>query len=202
VSDNRIHHNFYEISLENYWNSPLKKIINRFELFLHSYMRELVTLSIEDWVNFIQSFTQPNIAKGERWNVNKEPLINIHIITSDSKVKEKKGKKDKKKEEEKAAEGDKIRIVFSPSLEEVHTFLMSAFDKVIESTNSISYLESELMPFLKDGGEPKEGDQPEDHMPAPAPVLNDEKEIFIKRGANFRLTDQFPLIANNIKRIQ
>ena len=35
-------HNFYESNLEEYNKSDLKKIIQRFELLLHSYMREFV----------------------------------------------------------------------------------------------------------------------------------------------------------------
>jgi hypothetical protein len=49
-------------------------------------MRDLVKLSVEDWVNFIQSFTQPNELKGEHWDVTKESLINIHIIINDPKA--------------------------------------------------------------------------------------------------------------------
>jgi len=88
--------------------------------------------------------------------------------------------------------------VFSPSLDEVHQFLMSAFDKVIESTNSIFYLESELMPFLKDEGDVKEGEHKDDKVPAPAPFSDEGKDIFIKWGANFKLTKEFPLIKEGI----
>ena len=80
---------------------------------------------------------------------------------------------------------------------------MNAFDKIIEATNSICYLESELMPFLKDGTEAKYDEANDKSAPPPAPAGTEEtRDIYIKRGANFKLTKDFPLIADGIKRIQ
>lgn len=60
----RKNHNFFEANALSYENSPLKRIIARFEYILNTYLREFVRLSINDWVEFIRSFTIPNYAKG------------------------------------------------------------------------------------------------------------------------------------------
>lgn len=65
----RKNHNFFEDNAGNFENSPLKRIISRFEYILNTYLREFVRLSIEDWVGFIRSFTVPNYEKGELWKV-------------------------------------------------------------------------------------------------------------------------------------
>lgn len=65
----RKNHNFFEASSQTYENSPLKRIISRFEYILNTYLREFVRLSINDWVDFIRSFTVPLYDKGELWKV-------------------------------------------------------------------------------------------------------------------------------------
>jgi hypothetical protein len=47
----------------------LKRIISRFEYILNTYLREFVRLSINDWVDFIRSFTVPDYDKGQLWKV-------------------------------------------------------------------------------------------------------------------------------------
>lgn len=65
----RKNHNFFEDNQTNFENSPLKRIISRFEYILNTYLREFVKLSIDDWVGFIRSFTVPDYLKGELWKV-------------------------------------------------------------------------------------------------------------------------------------
>jgi len=104
-------------------------------------MREFVWLSVEDWVWFIESFTQPNREKGELWEVTKEPLVILSVEVlenkkSKDKTKDKKSKKDAKKEKEKE-EDEPAQIIFKPSLDDVLTFFKSAFTMIIDSTNQI-----------------------------------------------------------------
>lgn len=125
----RKNHNFFEGNEDSYENSPLKRIITRFEYILNSYLREFVQLSINDWVEFVKSFTNPNLNNDELWPCNETPLIIFHlsIKKKDKKKKDKKekkkGDKEKKDEaEEKEAEeedpDDQNRVVYKPSIEE------------------------------------------------------------------------------------
>ena len=122
-------HNFFEGNEDAYENSPLKRIITRFEYILNTYLREFVQLSINDWVEFVKSFTNPNLNNDELWPCNETPLIifQLSIKRKDKKKKDKKekkkGDKDKKDEaEEKEAEeedpDDQNRVVYKPSIEE------------------------------------------------------------------------------------
>jgi hypothetical protein len=57
---------------------------------LNTYLREFVQNSINDWVEFVRSFTVPNYAEGELWKRSTAPFIIINL----EKVKsEKKGSK-------------------------------------------------------------------------------------------------------------
>jgi len=125
----RKNHNFFEGNEDAYENSPLKRIITRFEYILNTYLREFVQLSINDWVEFVKSFTNPNLNNDELWPCNETPLIIFHlsIKKKDKKKKDKKekkkGDKEKKDEaEEKEAEeedpDDQNRVVYKPSIEE------------------------------------------------------------------------------------
>lgn len=83
-------HHFYEASMENYKESELKRIVTRFELLLHTYLREFVKQSIDDWVGFIKSFTKPDYDKGELWKLSTSQMIVIHL--SIHKKEKRKGK--------------------------------------------------------------------------------------------------------------
>ena len=60
----RKNHNFFAADAYAYEQSPLKRIIARFEYILNTYLREFVRLSITDWVEFIKSFTVPKYDLG------------------------------------------------------------------------------------------------------------------------------------------
>jgi hypothetical protein len=62
---------------------------------LNTYLREFVRLSIDDWVNFIRSFTIPVYDRGELWKVQNTPLM---VINLSFQMKDKKKKEDKKKD--------------------------------------------------------------------------------------------------------
>lgn len=84
-------HHFYEADMEVYKESELKRIVTRFELLLHTYLREFVKQSIDDWVEFIRSFTKPHYEGGELWKLSTDQMIVIHLSIHTSKRK-KKGK--------------------------------------------------------------------------------------------------------------
>ena len=63
----RKNHNFFEANATAYEQSPLKRIISRFEYILNTYLREFVKVSIDDWVQFIKSFTRPKYEVGQLW---------------------------------------------------------------------------------------------------------------------------------------
>lgn len=149
--------NFYEESNEVYEMSALKKIISRFEFILNTYLREFVDLSIKEWVNFIKLFTNPNLSQDELWKVNTHPFIIIHLSVKKKEKKKKEKKKPKKDEttaaaeedKEESDEDDKNRVIYSPSLEDCQSHMLSAMDMVIDASNSVNSLEADLMPFLK-----------------------------------------------------
>lgn len=161
----RKNHNFFEGSNDAYESSALKRIITRFEYILNTYLREFVHISIYDWVSFIRHFTNPNLNNDELWRVNDTPCIVIHFsIKKKEKKKEKAGKKKDKKDkgkdgeeappadEEEGKESDddeKNRIIYKPSIQECHDFVLNGMNMIIESTNSVNSLESDLMPFLQ-----------------------------------------------------
>lgn len=159
----RTNHNFFENDRDAYERSPLKRIITRFEYILNTYLREFVKLSIEDWVGFIRNFTNPNLNNDELWKCNDKPCIIIHFSIKrpekrkkgDKKAKEDKGKEASAQgqdEENADAEADeydgKKRIIYKPSIEECREFILSSMDMIINSTNRVSMLEADLMPFL------------------------------------------------------
>ena len=85
-------HHFYESDMDMYKESELNRIVTRFELLLNSYLREFVKQSIDDWVEFIRSFTIPNYDKGELWKISNHQMIIVHLNIHQGK-KKKKGKK-------------------------------------------------------------------------------------------------------------
>lgn len=136
-------HNFFEADNNAYENSPLKRIISRFEYILNSYLRDFVHLSINDFVDFIKNFTIPKEVKNELWKVESSPFIIIHLSilkkakkSKDNKKKEKKTKEDEKEEEEAPEnEDDKNRVIYKPSLDECKEFILNSMNMIISSTN-------------------------------------------------------------------
>ena len=154
----RKNHNFFEANAATYENSPLKRIIARFEYILNTYLREFVRLSITDWVEFIRSFTIPSLEKNELWKVQPTPLLVIHLgfqmkSKKEDKKKAKKGAKGQKgapgaDETDQNPEDDQNRIHFQPRIEKCAEFLKSAITMIVHSTNKVCNLEDDLMPFL------------------------------------------------------
>ena len=64
------------------------------------------------------------------------------------KKKDAKVDKKKKKDDELTAAAETNKIAFSPDLEKCANFLTFSLDMITESTNKVSNLEDDLMPFL------------------------------------------------------
>lgn len=154
----RKNHNFFEDNASAYEASPLKHIISRFEYILNTYLREFVRVSIEDWVAFMKSFTFPKYNKGELWKISTTPMIVIHLnfqmAEKDDKKKKSKVIKKKEGEGEKEDEEDENKINFFPKLEKCEKFFNTALSMIVASTNKVSNLEDDLMPFLKKEKQP------------------------------------------------
>jgi hypothetical protein len=60
-------HNFFEENESQYEQAHLKRIVMRFEFILNSFLRSFVKNSIDDWINFVRSFTNPKYHLGELW---------------------------------------------------------------------------------------------------------------------------------------
>jgi len=93
-------------------------------------------------VNFIKHYTAPNVDAGELHKVTETPLVTIHLSI-------------KKKDKKVRLEGQEVdtdnmnRVVFKPSLDECRDFVLNGVDMIIQSTNNMSKLESDLVPFLQ-----------------------------------------------------
>jgi hypothetical protein len=72
-------HNFFEENADLYTESHLKRIVMRFEFILNSYLRNFVKNSIDDWINFLRSFTVPKYEKGELWQRSVTPLLIVNL---------------------------------------------------------------------------------------------------------------------------
>ena len=86
---------------------------------LNTYLREFVKESINDWVDFIKSFTLPKYDDGELWKRSSTPMMIINLG----------GKKTKGKKTS--------AIQFTPSLDECSKFMTSALQKIQDSTNAV-----------------------------------------------------------------
>ena len=98
---------------------------------LNTYLRDFVNTSINDWVDFIKSFTLPKYEDGQLWKRSSTPML---VINLDKKSKGKKSP---------------TTIEFSPSIAECASFMTSALDKIQESTNAVLTFENDLMTFLE-----------------------------------------------------
>lgn len=109
-------------------------------------------MSIDDWVEFIRSFTIPKYELGELWKVQPTPMLVIHLSfkMKDKKKDDKKKKKAKNAKQEEGSEGEEEgnQVQFSPSLDKCTDFLKSALTMIVNSTNKVHNLEDDLMPFL------------------------------------------------------
>lgn len=96
--------------------------------------------------------------------MNDTPCVIIHF--SIKRPEKKKGKGKSKEEKAKAEaekqtnengeevqggddEDDKKKIIYKPSIEECREFILSSMKMIIQSTNKVNSLESDLMPFLE-----------------------------------------------------
>lgn len=148
-------HNIFESDLQNYNESRLKSIIQRFELILNNFMREFSDLSIKDWVAFIKSFTVPKLDKGELWHLSKEAFISVKLDYM-RPVGQKAGAKKRAPKAEGDAEGDgkaeeddnAKRVRYKPNLKECEEFMIDCLEQMRKTTNEFLCLEKDLVTFL------------------------------------------------------
>lgn len=95
--------------MNQYEQSQTKRVILRFEYMLNTYLRDFVSTSITDWVDFIKSFTLPKYDEGQLWKRSSTPMVVINL--KEKKMAKKKGQN---------------TIEYSPSLEECANFMTSA----------------------------------------------------------------------------
>lgn len=103
-------------------------------------------------------------------------MIVIHLNFKTKEDDKKKKKATKKKEGEagpQESDGESNTINFFPNLEKVESFFNNALKMIVDSTNKVSNLEDDLMPFLK-----------KDKLP------------------NFAITEEFPWVIEAKERIQ
>ena len=152
---------------------------------MNSYLRNFVKQSINDWVSFIKSFTLPKLDAGELWSRSATPMLVIHL----SFKKPAKDKRPKRKaiseeltEEERDEELERrriedeefmFRLEYNPTPETCLKFMKGALGMIIDSTNTVTDLETDLMKSL-DG----------------------------KSHANFPINDQFPWVTDAQQQIQ
>jgi len=103
--------------------------------------------------------------------------------------------------------------VFKPSLEECADFFTGAFDSIISATNKISFLESELMPFLKNFSQNEESDDDDNKKEEKneedkkleeeeTPVdPNTGERLGPRRGPNFKLDSDFSWIKSGVQKV-
>jgi hypothetical protein len=126
---------------------------------MNTYLREFVRVSIEDWVSFMKSFTVPKVEKGELWKVPSTPMIVVHLNFKMTEKDEKKKKKPIKKKDNAEGEAedsddDQNKITYFPKLSKVESFFKNALSMIVTSTNKVSNLEDDLMPFLQKEKQP------------------------------------------------
>jgi hypothetical protein len=72
-------HNFFEEKEQLYTESHLKRIVMRFEFILNSYLRNFVKNSIDDWINFLRTFTVPKYESNELWQRAQTSLLVVNL---------------------------------------------------------------------------------------------------------------------------
>lgn len=154
-------HNFFEEKEQLYTESHLKRIVMRFEFILNSYLRNFVKNSIDDWINFLRTFTVPKYEQNELWQRAQTSLL---VVNLSYKRPEKDKRPRRKKIDEtldpeayqaevdaRAKEDEEYmtRLEYSPTLDQCHHFMQSALTLIIDSTNAVTNLESDLMSSLQ-----------------------------------------------------
>ena len=141
----------------------------------------------------------------KRRKIGKVRVANL-IHLDDKKNKNNKGDKSEKENTPDHS------IVMKPSLQECSAFLRGAFDKIVNATNNVKYLESELMPFLKDSTQNEESDDEEKkHKATEAEARIEEETTPIdpetgerlgpRRGPSLKLDSEFIWIKEGIAEV-
>ena len=127
--------NFFAVDTEEYKVSSLHKVLRRMDLIMNTHMRNFSYSSIRHWVDFLSNFVRED--RGYLWKL--KPLIILQLNLEEVS----RHKKDQDQEEAEVGSID-----FRPSLAQTQKFLIECIDWIIEGTNKIISLESDLVPFM------------------------------------------------------
>eukprot|EP00928_Gymnodinium_smaydae_P068047 TRINITY_DN5109_c0_g5_i1.p1 TRINITY_DN5109_c0_g5~~TRINITY_DN5109_c0_g5_i1.p1 ORF type:complete len:4182 (+),score=1201.92 TRINITY_DN5109_c0_g5_i1:1381-13926(+) len=110
-------HNFFMDSVQHYMKAPLHRVLRKIDVILSSQMRFFLEDSIQQWVDFIESF-RPSPQRPLP-----SPLLIISLVSQDGE------------------------IGLSPDPETLIESMTMLMDKVLNVTDSLSTSEHELVPF-------------------------------------------------------
>eukprot|EP01022_Parablepharisma_sp_SALTPOND_P021165 TRINITY_DN4086_c0_g1_i1.p1 TRINITY_DN4086_c0_g1~~TRINITY_DN4086_c0_g1_i1.p1 ORF type:complete len:4151 (+),score=615.43 TRINITY_DN4086_c0_g1_i1:13469-25921(+) len=132
--------------MQKYEESPVRKIIRKFDLMFHNHLEELYLSSIKDFVEFMQSFTQPT--ETGLWKISSLPLVEIDIrYTGSDKKKDKKKEDAKRKKEDKRKKElkkkERKELLFKPDINQCKKDILSLFEKIVASSKKVTILETE-----------------------------------------------------------
>ena len=131
-------YNFFMVEHKNYPDSLVKKILQYFNLILQNKIKDLIEISISDFMDFMKRFT-----KSERKEVNLEGYLEstVPLFVTEIKSKEYDTK-------EKTAPR-KVQIIFEPKLQEFSNNLFLSFRQIKDVINKISDLMSQSMRVIE-----------------------------------------------------
>lgn len=139
--------------IQKYEESPMRKLIRKYDLMFRTHLAVLYTDSIRDFVCFLRSFTHPE--PNQLWRVSSVPLIEIDIryTGSDKKKEEKKDDKESKEKKHKHKQDEKRKkelkkkekkeLLFKPDIEQCKKDMLMLLDKVVDSSRKVLVLETE-----------------------------------------------------------
>jgi len=147
--------------LQKYEENPVRRLIRKYDLMFHHHLEWFYLASIQDFVEFMRSFTRPD--SFDIWKISSVPLIEIDIryTGSDKKKDDKKedlkevDKHGKNKKDDKHKKDHKLKekkeLLFKPDINQCKKDIMSLLDKIVESSKKVTILETEdFNVFLSD----------------------------------------------------
>ena len=142
---------------QKYEESAIRKLIHRCDLIMHNHLKEFYELSINDFITFMQSFTE--IKANSIWKKTPSPLIEVSISCKglDKKkvrIKDKEKHKGDSKRNKIIKEKEKA-LMFIPDIDSCKNDILSLFMIIIKTSQRVSILETEdFNVFLTDKKEP------------------------------------------------
>lgn len=120
-------------------------------MFRANTEENVLSLNVDQWVDFIRSFTVPKEGVGQPWRVSDQPIVYLNLSVNLNARKKKTEKMD--------------TIFFEPSYEVVKFTLLKPIEMIIQTLQSMPGLERDLVPLV-------------DIKPSVAVVVSMEDTIF------------------------